>query len=100
MDGHHIRAAVGVDQTGDKHVLGLTLGASENAHVVKYLLRQMFGQHAQVQRCRSRKLRNVLELLPKTEAAQTKAVMMTACKLDAKEGIAKMKKQAQCLERE
>jgi transposase-like protein len=128
VDGHHILAAVGVDGTGDKHMLGLVLGASENAQVVKDLLRQMiargldanlsylfvidgsaalrsgidemFGQRAQVQRCRTHKLRNVLERLPKTEAAQTKAVMMAAYKLDAKEGIAKMKKQAQWLERE
>ena len=128
VDGHHILAAVGVDGTGDKHMLGLVLGASENAQVVKDLLRQMiargldaslsylfvidgsvalrsgidemFGQRAHVQRCRTHKLRNVLERLPKTEAAQTKAVMMAAYKLDAKEGIAKMKKQAQWLERE
>jgi transposase-like protein len=128
VDGHHILAAVGVDEAGDKHMLGLTLGASENAQVVKDLLRQligrgldaglsylfvidgspalrsaideMFGQRAQVQRCRTHKLRNVLERLPKAEAAQTKSVMMAAYKLQAKEGVAKMKKQAQWLERE
>ena len=46
------------------------------------------------------KLRNVLERLPKTEAAQTKAVMMAAYKLDPKQGMAKMNKQAQWLDRE
>lgn len=128
VDGHHIIAAVGVDESGDKHLLGLALGASENAHVVKDLLRgligrgldaslsylfvidggtalrsaidEMFGQRAHVQRCRTHKLRNVLERLPKTEASQTKAVMMAAYKLDPKQGIAKMKKQAEWLERE
>ena len=128
VSGHHIIAAVGVDEAGDKHLLGLALGASENAQVVKDLLRgmiargldaslsylfvidggaalrsaidEMFGQRAHVQRCRTHKLRNVLERLPKTEAAQTKAVMMAAYKLAPKEGIAKMKKQAQWLERE
>jgi putative transposase len=128
VDGHHIIAAVGVDEAGDKHMLGLALGASENAQVVKDLLRQliergldasvsylfvidgstalrsaideMFGQRAHVQRCRTHKLRNVLERLPKTEAAQTKAVMMAAYKLDPKQGVAKMNKQAQWLERE
>jgi len=128
VDGHHIIAAIGVDEAGDKHVLGLALGASENAQVVKDLLRQMiargldatlsylfvidgspalrsaidemFGQRAHVQRCRTHKLRNVLDRLPKTEAAQTKAVMMAAYKLEPKEGMAKMKKQAQWLERE
>ena len=128
VDGHHIIAAVGVDEAGDKHMLGLALGASENAQVVKDLLRrliergldasvsylfvidgstalrsaidEMFGQRAHVQRCRTHKLRNVLERLPKTEAAQTKAVMMAAYKLDPKQGVAKMNKQAQWLERE
>ena len=97
VDGHHILAAVGVDEAGDKHMLGLSLGASENAQVVKDLLRrliergldaglsylfvidggkalrsaidEMFGERAHVQRCRTHKLRNVLERLPKTEAA-------------------------------
>lgn len=128
VSGHHIIAAVGVDEAGDKHLLGLAPGASENAQVVKDLLRgmiargldaslsylfvidggaalrsaidEMFGQRAHVQRCRTHKLRNVLERLPKTEAAQTKAVMMAAYKLAPKDGMAKMKKQAQWLERE
>ena len=128
VSGHHIIAAVGVDEAGDKHLLGLALGASENALVVKDLLRgmiergldaqlsylfvidggaalrsaidEMFGQRAHVQRCRTHKLRNVLERLPKTEAAQTKAVMMAAYQLAPKDGMAKMKKQAQWLERE
>jgi transposase-like protein len=119
-----------VDEAGDKLVLGLAPGASENAQVAKDLLRrliergldpsleylfvidgspalrsaieEMFGERAHVQRCRTHKLRNVLERLPKTEAAhaQTKAVMMAAYKLEAKEGIAKMKKQAEWLDRE
>ena len=128
VDGHHILAAVGVDEAGDKQMLGLAPGASENAQVVKDLLRrlverglddklsylfvidgskalrsaidQMFGDRAQVQRCRTHKLRNVFERLPKTEAAQTKAVMMAAYKLGPKEGMAKLKKQAEWLERE
>ena len=128
VHGHHILAAVGVDEAGDKHLLGLAPGASENAQVVKDLLQglidrgldaslsylfvidggkalrsaidQMFGQRAHVQRCRTHKLRNVLDRLPKTEAAQTKAVMMAAYKLAPKDGMAKMKTQAQWLERE
>jgi putative transposase len=125
---HHIIAAVGVDAAGGKHLLGLAQGASENAQVVKDLLRrliergldagvsylfvidgskalrgaiqEMFGKRAHVQRCRTHKLRNVLERLPKAEAAQTKAVMMAAYKLDPKQGMAKMNKQAQWLQRE
>ena len=126
--GHHVIAALGVDEAGDKHMLGLAPGSSENAQVAKDLLRrliergldaslsylfvidgspalrsaidEMFGTRAQVQRCRTHKLRNVLERLPKTEAAQTKAVMMAAYKLEPKDGMAKMQKQAQWLERE
>ena len=41
VSGHHIIAAVGVDEAGDKHLLGLAMGASENAQVVKDLLRGM-----------------------------------------------------------
>ncbi|MCW8209593.1 IS256 family transposase, partial [Verminephrobacter aporrectodeae subsp. tuberculatae] len=41
MNGHHIIAALGVDDAGDKHLLGLSLGASENAQVVKDLLRRL-----------------------------------------------------------
>jgi transposase-like protein len=128
VDGHHIIAAVGVDGTGAKHLLGLAAGATENAQVVKDLLKQLiargldpnldylfvidgskalrsaideiFGAHAKVQRCRTHKVRNVLDRLPKTEAAQTAAVMRAAYKLSPKEGMAKLRKQAQWLERE
>lgn len=128
VDGHHVIAAIGVDEAGDKHLLGLSLGATENAQVVKDLLRrlierglddqasylfvidgskalrsaidEMFGPRAKVQRCRTHKLRNVLERLPKAEAAQTKAVMMAAYKLESKDGMAKLRKQAQWLQRE
>lgn len=128
VDGYHVIAAVGVDEHGDKHLLGLRAGASENKQVAKDLLRDMidrgldagvsylfvidgskalrgaidelFGERAHVQRCRTHKLRNVLERLPKTEAAQTGAVMRAAYKLDAKDGIAKLKQQAQWLQRE
>ena len=106
----------------------MSLGASENAQVVKDLLRrliergldaglsyqfvidggkalrsaidEMFGERAKVQRCRMDKLRNLLERLPKTEAAQTKTVMMAAYKLEPKQGIAKMNKQVEWLQRE
>ena len=44
VSGHHIIAAVGVDEAGDKHLLGMALGASENAQVVKDLLRGMIAR--------------------------------------------------------
>jgi transposase-like protein len=44
VSGHHIIAAVGVDEAGDKHMLGLAMGASENAQVVKDLLRALIAR--------------------------------------------------------
>ena len=55
----------------------------------------MFGESAKVARCRTHKLRNVLDrLTDKTAKAQTKAVMHAAYKLPEKEGMARMKQQA------
>ena len=122
---HHIIAAVGVDATGVKHMLGLVSGSSENAKVVKDLLTslsergvdlnlarlwvidgskalrsgidQMCGTAAQVQRCRIHKIRNVTERLPKAKAAQTRWVMVQALKGDADAGIVKLKSHAKHL---
>ena len=127
--GHHVLAAVGLEDEGKKHLLGLVAGSSENAAVVKDLLaslvargidaakrrlfvidgakalragvREVYGQAALVQRCRTHKVRNVLERLPDAPlAAQVKAVMHAAYKLEAKEGIAKLRQQAAWLKGE
>lgn len=123
--GHHIVAAVGVDGEGKKHLLGLSQGASENARVVKDLLTdliargldpaaarlyvidgskalraaiaEVFGDTARVQRCRTHKVRNVTERLPKEIAAQVKSVMHAAYQLPEKEGMAKLRHQASWL---
>ena len=126
---HHILAAVGVDSQGGKHLLGLAQGASENTQVAKDLLNsliergldpqarylfiidgakalraaieQVFGDRAPVQRCRTHKLRNVLDRIPdQTVKAQTRAVMHAAYQLAEKEGLARMKQQAQWLKTE
>jgi putative transposase len=122
---HHIIAAVGVDATGVKHMLGIVSGSSENAKVVKDLLEslaergvdmnvdrlwvidgskalragidQKCGEAARVQRCRLHKIRNVTERLPKAKAAQVRWVMVQALKGDAKAGIEKLKSQARHL---
>ena len=127
--GHHVLAAVGLDEQGKKHLIGLAAGSSENAQVVKDLLgslvargidatkrrlfvidgakalrsaiREIYGQAGLIQRCRAHKVRNVLERLPDARlAAQVKAVMHAAYKLDAKEGLAKLRHQAMWLKRE
>lgn len=124
--GHHIVAAVGVDSRGDKILLGLVAGSSENGEVVKDLLiglrkrglpvdidylfvidggkalrsaiEEVFGKHGKVQRCRTHKARNVLDRLPKDMKAQTKAVMNAAYKLDVKQGMQKLRQHARWLE--
>jgi len=128
VDGTHILAALGVDEQGRKAMLGLSAGSSENAQVVKALLTglrdrglavdrdylfvidggkalrsaidEVFGERAKVQRCRTHKLRNVLEALPKDMRAQTKSVMNAAYKLDAKRGMDKIRQQAKWLQAE
>jgi putative transposase len=89
---HVVLAAVGVDPSGKKHVLGLREGATENAASCKALLADLverglptertllfvidgakalhravadiFGERALIQRCRQHKKRNVTEALP------------------------------------
>ena len=103
IDGQYFRrecliVALGVDKQGQKHVLGLWQGATENSTLVRELLadlrerglntaaailvvvdgakalykgaREVFGQRALIQRCRVHKLRNVLEHLPLEKRAQ------------------------------
>jgi putative transposase len=124
----HVIVALGVDPKGKKHLLGLREGATENATVVTELLEDLvargldpkrrrlfvidgskalraaidrvFGKRVAVQRCRNHKLRNVLDYLPKELKPQVASVMRAALRLGAEEGIAKLKQQAQWLERE
>jgi len=124
----HVIAALGVDTQGYKHVLGLREGASENAEVVKDLLadlvdrgltperrrlfvidgskalragiNRVFGSRTPVQRCRIHKARNVLSYLPEDRKADVEAAMKAAFKLKADEGIAKLRKLTEWLDRE
>lgn len=125
---HHVIVAVGVDSAGCKHVLGLREGASENAVVVKGLLEDLvdrgvspqrrrlfvidgskalrtaidavFGTGNPVQRCRNHKVENVMGHLPEDLKEQVKTVMKASYRLDAEEGIAKLKQQAKWLQSE
>ncbi len=121
-----VRAAVGVDGEGRKHVLGLREGATENAEAAKDLLQHLvdhgvdpkrrrlfvidgsralrtainavFGAETPVQRCRNHKLRNVLGRLPHQQQAQTASLMRAAWKLKPDEGMAKFRQIAGWLE--
>jgi transposase-like protein len=128
VNGHHILAAIGLDAQGEKHLLALARGSSENAGVAKDLLgdliarglrperarlfvidgakalraaiEELFGQRALVQRCRVHKIRNVTERLPQELAQQVRAVMHAAYRLPEKAGIAKLRQQAAWLKAE
>jgi len=91
-------AALGVDNQGRKHVLGIWHGATENSTLVRELLvelrerglntegsilvvidgakalykgvKEVFGDRALIQRCRVHKLRNVLDYLPLEKRSQ------------------------------
>jgi transposase-like protein len=94
VGGHVVLVALGIDEGGDKHILGLYEGATENATVCTALLsdlrtrglrtersllfvidgskalvkaiRDVVGKHALIQRCQVHKKRNVEEHLPES----------------------------------
>jgi transposase-like protein len=125
---HHVLSAIGVDVEGYKHVLGLVEGASENAAAATRLLEDLvargvkpgrrrlfvidgskalraaidavFGPDNPVQRCRKHKVANVTEQVPKPLRDQVKAAMRAAYRLEPKEGMARLRKQAEWLQAE
>ena len=124
---YRVVAAVGVDCEGEKHLLGLSEGATENAVVVKGLLEDLvergidpgrrrlfvidgskalrkaidavFGEQY-VQRCRNHKIENVTGYLPEDLKATARSAMKGAYRLGADEGKAKLKKYAEWLQKE
>lgn len=119
--------AMGIDQTGAKHVLGMRLGATENAAVCKDLLadlvergldgedgllaiidgakalrsalKTVYGERVLVQRCRVHKKRNVLDYLPKEQRPWVKRQLTKAWAMtDADEAIRSLKGLATHLE--
>ena len=103
---HVVLAAVGIDLSGEKHVLGLREGATENAAACKALLADLierglatertvlfvidgakalhravadtFGERALIQRCRQHKKRNVSEALPERMRSSVLGAMSQA----------------------
>jgi putative transposase len=106
MGEHLVLAAVGVDERGEKQVLGLREGATENAAAVRALLSdlierglnpnrsllvvidgakalhkavvEVFGANALIQRCREHKKRNVTEALPERLRSSVRVAMNQA----------------------
>lgn len=126
---HHVISAVGVDRNGSKHVLGIQVGATENAAAVKQLLTnlrdqglptdrkylfvidgakalraaidEVFGTDQPVQRCRNHKMRNVIDEVPKEQHAQALNLMRAAWRVsDAEEGVKRLEQLARFLEQE
>jgi transposase-like protein len=128
FSNHVVIGAVGVDVDGRKHVLAIREGATENATVVKELLEDLvdrgvdpnqkrlfvidgskalraainavFGSRHPVQRCRTHKLRNVMDHLPEDQKDQVRSVMKAAWRIHPKEGMARLEKLAEWLDRE
>ena len=124
---HHVISAVGIDREGVKQVLGIQLGATENAAAVKLLLtrlrdqglrtdqrylfvidgakalragiEEVFGSDQPVQRCRNHKMRNVLNELPREQQPQVVNLMRAAWKVtDADQGMKRLEGLARFLE--
>lgn len=126
MGDQMILCAVGIDLSGEKHVLGLADGTTENARVVADLLlslkerglstepkilfvvdgakavkaaiKEVCGAHHEIQRCREHKIRNVTDRVSKTRVKYIRSFMRAAWKLPQAEGIAKMKQLSKELE--
>jgi transposase-like protein len=125
---HHVIVALGVDAKGRKHVLGLTDGASENAAACQRLLEDLvtrgvkpgrrrlfvidgskalraaidavYGKGNPVQRCRSHKVRNVLDQLPKDHRDTAQATLRAAYRLAPAEGKGRLDQLAKWYEKD
>lgn len=134
VDAIHFRdrivlIALGIDREGNKHVLGLREGSTENAAVVRALIadlvergldperprlwvidgakalrraiRDHFGEAALVQRCQVHKLRNIIEHLPKDlHASVRRAIKDAWASRDPALGLRQLERLARSLERQ
>ena len=116
IDGLHVTedlvllGAIGIDGKGDKHVLGLVEGATENAAAAQALLdnlvgrgldpkvprlfivdgakalskavRATFGRHTPIQRCQVHKASNIAERCPKKHVASVRRTLRQAWEQD------------------
>ena len=125
---HTVLVALGIDEQGEKHVLGFREGATENATSCTGLLtdlvdrgfdttrsilvvidgakalakavRDVFGKRALIQRCQVHKRRNVLEALPERMRDSTGSTLSTAYRCrDPKRALDILNKLARQLER-
>lgn len=106
FEEHVVLAALGIDESGHKHVLGLWEGATENASACKALIedligrglatdrallvvidgakalykaaKDVFGKRALIQRCQEHKKRNVADQLPESMRPSVRRAMNEA----------------------
>jgi putative transposase len=126
---HTIIVALGIDESGKKHVLGLREGSTENATLCRELfaelverglpqdrhllfvidggkglrkgIRDVFGDMAEVQRCQVHKQRNVLEHLPEEKRPQVRSVLAQAYRAQTYEtGVRQLENLAKSLDRD
>ena len=109
LGDHVLLVAMGIDISGEKHILGVTVGTTESEQVCRSLFRDLidrglvverarlfvidggkglrkairvtFGSWALVQRCQIHKIRNVADHLPKHRQAWVKSALRQAWKL-------------------
>jgi transposase-like protein len=116
IDGLHVAedivliGAIGIDGHGEKHILGLVEGATENAAATQALLdnlverglnpavprlfildgakalskavRATFGRHTPIQRCQVHKARNIAERCPKKYVTSVRTTLRKAWEMD------------------
>lgn len=129
FEEHVVLAALGIDERGTKHVLGLWEGATENARACKGLLedlisrglatdkallvvidgakalykaaKDVFGTRALIQRCQEHKKRNVADQLPESLRPSVRRAMNEAYESsDPKRALRLLENLAARLERE
>lgn len=125
VGSHLALTAVGVDEKGLKRILGLQEGGSENSAVAGSLLDSLIERgvdpnapilfvldgakalrkavlesfpHAQIQRCRIHKMRNVLEHLPLSKRNYLKAKLSLAYRLPYTQAMERLEQIAKELE--
>jgi putative transposase len=72
----------------------------DGSKALRSAINAVFGPQHPVQRCRQHKLSNVIERLPKDQQDQMRSAIRAACKMNAKEGMARLRKLADWLGRD
>ncbi len=72
----------------------------DGAKALRTAIHRVFGPQHPLQRCRNHKIRNVCERLSEEQKDQVKAALRASYRLEAKEGMAQLRKLADWLEQE